>query len=963
MKNSNPCHSFTRLFQAHANWAKVLCRASVVIALALVLPNQARALDNVLINGGFTTGDYTGWTTYAAETWAYTIATDGGCCYGQANVNNGVSYPPGSPYSFYTIGDYQGTDQFVGMYQDYTSVTAGDVFTADGWGYSYANDWFGGLPNGSGNPPGQAWIEVSFRDSTKNNVLALYRSVLTWPAGGWVDLSVTNQYDLNTYAITNTVTTLVAPPGTADVRYQVVFNQLQYSGGSVQWDDFNLNFISGPVPPTMSSIGLNNLTLCTNTYAPVTATAAAGKTISSFQVIATTSSLSSIITTTVTNTYSTNSSFVSGIGTGTATIKVPLTTNLNYVLSVSATDNTGTSASTGATFDTIAPALVIEATDFNFSGGGFIDTPQNGGVYLYAGALGTEGVDEHKNCSNPSGVVAYRSASDEVVIQDAGSVTFNEQKFIVANQPELVIDYTCSDDWFDYTRTYGPGGSAPAGTYNVWLCMGTSGSGPQATLSRIAGDPTSSSQSPTVIGNFGTASFAENSWAGYEYVPLTDQYGNLASTTIPAGQQTLRLTQIANPNLAYIILMPVAPKLTPSLAFVYPDGAHPFESTNHITFTVGPANGSNIASSGIHLVLNGADVTGTPGYSATQSGSSWTVSYPIVSNAIYTASLDVTNSAGLYSIFPVSFDTFDINNYQWEAVDYDFSTNNGSAWISALFIDNPVPSCEAGGTPQEGELAANSYFAFPTGFSPGVDPQGIGAIAQQGIDMNFPNDGQSLTSEYYRADGVGSQPASDYVRPKFLAAQAEFSDSLIGPINIGYYASGYWLNYTRHYPTNNYYVWGRLASGGAYSGTSLGLITGGVGTVNQTNVVLGTFSDPHASGYQAWHWIPLLDGNGNKVVVSLGGQATLRVTSSGLNTEFFMLVVAPPMFSITPSVVSGQLNLSIPTVTGHTYTLLYKSTLTAPSWTTVGTFAGNGSPHVFIESLSGTQGYYEVSVQ
>src|SRR5271157_4875128 len=43
MKNSNDCQTSAHLFQANMNWAKVLCRMSIVAALALVLPNQARA--------------------------------------------------------------------------------------------------------------------------------------------------------------------------------------------------------------------------------------------------------------------------------------------------------------------------------------------------------------------------------------------------------------------------------------------------------------------------------------------------------------------------------------------------------------------------------------------------------------------------------------------------------------------------------------------------------------------------------------------------------------------------------------------------------------------------------------------------------------------------------------------------------------------------------------------------------
>ncbi len=390
--------------------------------------------------------------------------------------------------------------------------------------------------------------------------------------------------------------------------------------------------------------------------------------------------------------------------------------------------------------------------------------------------------------------------------------------------------------------------------------------------------------------------------------------------------------------------------MTPVLKYFYPDGVHPFEPTNVLTYTIGPANGSNILSSGIDLVVNGVDVTSTAGFSLTPSGDSWIANYSIKSNAVYSAILNVTNTAGLSSSFTNNFDTFNVNYYQWEAVDYDYTANG----VSGLFIDNPVPTCDVN-VPQTGHLATNSYYAYPADL-PGV------SVALQGTDINFP-DTQPTTSDYYRADGVGSQPATDYLRPKFVAEQTYYGDNNIGPFNIGYFNGGNWLNYTRTYPTNTYNVWGRLAGGsGSFSGTTLSLVTNGYGTPDQATSVLGTFSDPSAAGWQAYHWIPLLDSNANKVVVSLGGVATLRLTSGGnLNAEFFMLVPAPPAFAVTPTVAGGQITLSFLAASGHTYTVLFTSSLTPANWAPVGNvITGNGAVTNVPETLTGAQGYYTV---
>jgi len=724
-------------------------------------------------------------------------------------------------------------------------------------------------------------------------------------------------------------------------------------------------------PPTVSALSPNGVILCTNTTLECTATSSSNTiTITNVQMILTTSTLGGTPTK-VTNTLS--SPAVTGLGTPTASVNYPLTSNLIYTVVVVATDSNGNStASAAANFDTLAPTLVIEAEDFNFGGGSFMDTPPDGGLSLYAGYIGEQTIDEQK-ASSAGTTDYYRGYGDPIITQDANPNNGKEQKYVTAaaEGDTNVLDvpqevgYNSVGDWLDYTRTFGSDitNSAPAGTYSIWGRLCTDGSGPALNFYQVTNGQGTASQAVSQIGSF---SFTDNNWNTYEYVPMLDQFGNLVAVTL-SGEETLRGQVTGNPNIDFYMLIPAVPRLTPSLLFAYPDGVHPFEATNNFTFTVGPANGSNIVSTGIDVVLNGVDITSNPRFTLTAAGSAWTGNFPVASNAVYSAVISVTNVAGSNTTISINFDTFDVNNYQWEAVDYDFSTNNGAgAWIGGLFIDNPVPTCDTT-APQTGHLETNSYYAYPTGFTPAVDTLAqMGAVAQQGVDIYFPNDGQSSTSEYYRADGVGSQPAADYLRPKFRAEQTVLGDTAIGTFNIGYYGLGYWLNYTRHYPTNNYYVWGRLAGGGgAFSGTTVSLVTSGVGATNQTTQVLGTFSDPNAAGWQAWHWIPLLDANGNMVNVSLGGLATLRVTSgNNVNSEFFMLAPAPPQFTVTPSLVAGQLNLSFPTQSGHTYTVVYKSSLAAPTWTPVGSpISGNGSAQAVLQTLTGTQGYYTVTVQ
>jgi len=526
------------------------------------------------------------------------------------------------------------------------------------------------------------------------------------------------------------------------------------------------------------------------------------------------------------------------------------------------------------------------------------------------------------------------------------------------------VGYNNPNDGLNYSRDFGssPTNSAPAGTYAIWARLATSGDGvPGVGFGIETGDPTSSTQAVNPLGTF---SFTDGDWNGFVYVPLLNQFGTPVSVTL-SGHETFRETMLGNVNMDFFMLVPATPVLTPTLSYIYPDGAHPFEYTNVLNITIGAANGAGIPQSGIDLVVNGVDVTAKATITGTTN--SWSISYPLTVQTTNSLVLSVTNSAGLFSVFPKTFDTFNPTNFQFEANDYDFATNGPNGWVGGLFIDNPVPTADTTAT-QTGTLATNSYFGFPEGLN------GI-TIAQIGIDFT---DGtpQPKANDYYRADGYGSQPASDYLRPKFVAAQTQFKDPNIGPFNLGWTTTGDWYNYTRHYPTGNYNVWARLAAGQAgtgpngitpFTGQLLQMVTSGFGTTNQTTNMLGTFSDPAPSGYQAWHWLPALDNSGNMVVVSLGGQQTLRLVCGGpgVNEQFYMLTPATSgPVALNPTIVGGQLNISFLTASGHNYTVLYKPTLTTTNWTTVGSvITGNGSTQTATETLTGIQGYYKVLVQ
>jgi beta-glucanase (GH16 family) len=154
--------------------------------------------------------------------------------------------------SYKAYGNFSGATNFACIYQDIVSAP-GAIYSANGWLNSLASDKINGAD--------QAWMEVSFRDSAYNT-LALYRSSIITSNnissfGGystWFNLQITNQCAITSASAliilpgtaTNSATSLVAPAGTAYVRFQAVFEQgPDNANGSMFFDDFTLNQTGG----------------------------------------------------------------------------------------------------------------------------------------------------------------------------------------------------------------------------------------------------------------------------------------------------------------------------------------------------------------------------------------------------------------------------------------------------------------------------------------------------------------------------------------------------------------------------------------------------------------------------------------------------------------------------------------------------------------------------------------------
>jgi hypothetical protein len=226
----------------------------------LVIADPAQAV-NLLVNSGFETPPgnaqvvATDWTYFAPPTLSASVKD-----YWVANQGSGNGMPPESGTYFWkqwgALYAAPPINNVAGLYQTFSSAP-GAIYQASGWLSTSDSDTLGA--------DCVTWIEVAFLGAG-SNALALYKSPDFSASVGtstWFQYQVTNACDLTspvstgdpyftTYAVTGSVSQLVAPLGTTAVRYRYAFLQVGREGGSAFLDDAVLNQFSGPNLPVIT---------------------------------------------------------------------------------------------------------------------------------------------------------------------------------------------------------------------------------------------------------------------------------------------------------------------------------------------------------------------------------------------------------------------------------------------------------------------------------------------------------------------------------------------------------------------------------------------------------------------------------------------------------------------------------------------------------------------------------------
>jgi hypothetical protein len=239
--------------------------AGMLACFLVLIFGVGATAQNVLINPGAETGDFTGWNLSGGAGYKYVVSTN--------------QYIPNSaPSNYlahsgkYTFELFDTTADSSYIWQDFPAI-AGSQWSASVYAICYASNYFGAgsvadlqvvffdtNDNVVAYPPSSYGVLVSqFLDPDTNSIIAFGTTWATTPppavdATGWVYLQPTNLCTTypaaeGSYDSTGYPTTLTAPPGTAYVRYLLEYdNTAPPAGQPVYFDDCVLNQVLASDP-------------------------------------------------------------------------------------------------------------------------------------------------------------------------------------------------------------------------------------------------------------------------------------------------------------------------------------------------------------------------------------------------------------------------------------------------------------------------------------------------------------------------------------------------------------------------------------------------------------------------------------------------------------------------------------------------------------------------------------------
>jgi len=301
------------------------------------------------------------------------------------------------------------------------------------------------------------------------------------------------------------------------------------------------------------------------------------------------------------------------------------------------------------------------------------------------------------------------------------------------------------------------------------------------------------------------------------------------------------------------------------LTNMYPNGNYQYQSSPALSFIALSTNGidTNQISISLSATMLGGQFVGqtittnlnyvTGGITISGDLTDFTnllISTPLLTNAMYSATITVGDLNGDSQSITFSFDTIDTSyDYVFEAEDWNYLSGR----TGGQYFDNPQ---------------TNEYANL--GSSSGVDYYNT-----IGGPSAYRSSSAGLATEI-----CGDLPTVVYLPTNNSDIALYTNYDVLAADNV----ANNWANYTRTFPAGayngSYIVYMRAASvGGQTNAASLSVMNGTATTSTQNPTLLGYFSPADTGGQQTYEWVPLLDSNGNYAVFNGGTLETIRVTS------------------------------------------------------------------------------------
>ena len=288
---------------------------------------------------------------------------------------------------------------------------------------------------------------------------------------------------------------------------------------------------------------------------------------------------------------------------------------------------------------------------------------------------------------------------------------------------------------------------------------------------------------------------------------------------------------------------------------------YPIPASHPITFNATTFNVNQIDTNNVKLFLNGTDVSSQLTFTEVRDvllgspSTNFLVQYngPLSGNTIYNGKIIVLDKSGKGTTNTWVFDTFTTSGIiTVEAEDYNYN--------SGQFQDNPAVS----GLDPDGNQ---------------VNP-GLGYYNQTGTEEvdyhDNHHDSINITerNQYRNSDFAGTVQAR---MERTYGVRSQYAVTNVGEYFVTGLGAGEWMNYTRTFPSNNYYVYLRASAQKAQA-VRLDEVTSDRSQSNQTTVLRGQFLVPNTLSSSRFRYVPLTDAAGNIQTVNLSGVKTHRLT-------------------------------------------------------------------------------------